>query len=302
MEILDAGRAYNGGRPPQSIRYGGNDIPNFCNDQPAQTILGAEQKAWFLDQLRMSTATWKIWGSTTATLDVRADPQNLPPGITTPWPGGGFAGLGGGDFSTAYTERAEIYDFVREHGIVGFATVAGDRHSFWAGLAAKALPPAAFEPVGVAFVTGSISAPGVLEAVEHRLPRAHPLRALFVGQAPTDATPQATINMLFRHGVCSCLAYAASGDMRKARASSNPDLSPHVSFVDMGGHGYAVVRADGNKLETEFVCIPRPVERSDRADGGPITYRVRYGTRRWQKGEVPVLVGRVLEGDPKFSL
>ena len=33
-------------------------------------------------------------------------------------------------------------------GITGFATIAGDRHSFWAGVAAKALPPAAFEPVG----------------------------------------------------------------------------------------------------------------------------------------------------------
>ena len=48
----------------------------------------------------------------------------------------------------------------------------------------------------------------------------------------------------------------------KARAVSNPDLSPHVSFVDMGGHGYAIVTATSNAFETEFVCIPRPLERS----------------------------------------
>ena len=42
-----------------------------------QTVLGAEQKAWFLDQLKTSTATWKIWGNTAGTLDMRADPQNL---------------------------------------------------------------------------------------------------------------------------------------------------------------------------------------------------------------------------------
>ncbi len=47
-------------------------------------------------------------------------------------------GSAGGDHSSAYVERGEIYDFVRDHGITGFATVAGDRHSFWAGLAAKA--------------------------------------------------------------------------------------------------------------------------------------------------------------------
>jgi alkaline phosphatase D len=66
-------------------------------------------------------------------------------------------------------------------------------------------------------------------------------------------------------------------------AWGNPDLSPHVSFVRHGGHGYAVVRAAGNRLETEFVCIPRPVERSDRNDGGslarPEVLSVRHAER-----------------------
>src|SRR5579862_2151194 len=147
MQILDAGRAYDGGHPPATIRYGTREIPNFRRADPPQTILGAEQKAWFLDRLRRSTATWKVWGNTVATLDMRADPQHLPAGLTVPWPGAGYAGFGGGDASTAYVERAEIYDFVRDQAITGFATIAGDRHSFWAGLAAKALPPSPFAPV-----------------------------------------------------------------------------------------------------------------------------------------------------------
>jgi alkaline phosphatase D len=203
MEILDAGRAYNGGHPPASIRYGSAEIPNFRRDQPPQSILGAEQKAWFLERLRKSKATWKIWGNTIATLEMRADLQNLPAGITKTWPGVGFAGFGEGDFSTAYVERGEIYDFVRSNGITGFATVAGDRHSFWAGLAAKSLPPKQFEPVGVAFVTGSISAPGLVEAFEHGFPKEHPLRPLFLGQGPADASPQPTVNLMLRHGVRS---------------------------------------------------------------------------------------------------
>jgi len=141
----------------------------------------------------------------------RADPQNLPSALTKPWPGAGFAGFdannGTRDHSTAYTERGEIYDFVRDHGIAGFATIAGDRHSFWAGLAAKGLPPKPFEPVGIAFVTGSISAPGVIEAFEHVFPKDHPLRPLFVGQAPADTKTQPLMNMLLRHGVRSCLEY-----------------------------------------------------------------------------------------------
>jgi alkaline phosphatase D len=302
QEILDAGSACNGGNPPASIRFGSEELANFRKDQPPQTILGAEQKAWFLERLRQSKATWKIWGNTTGTLDFRADPQNLPPGITKPWPGAGYAGFGGGDHGSAYVERGEIYDFVRNHGITGFATVAGDRHSFWAGLAANFLPPRPFEPVGIAFVTGSISAPGLVESFEHNFPKDHPLRSLFVGQGPSDKGPQPTMNMLLRHGVKSCLEYAKSGDISKARALSNPNLSPHLSFVDMGGHGYSVVKATSNSFETEFVCIPRPLERSERPDGGPLLYRARYRAALWSKGQSPKLEGQIIEGDPRFSI
>jgi alkaline phosphatase D len=252
--------------------------------------------------LRNSKATWKIWGNTTATLDMRADFQNLPYGMGSPWPGAGYATSPGGDHSTAYIERAEIYDFVKRNRITGFTTVAGDRHSFWAGLAAKTLPPKAFVPVGIAFVTGSISAPGLVEALEHILPKGHLLRALYLGQGPDDKAPQSTVNLLIRHGVRSCLEYARSGDMARARALSNPELSPHLSFVDMGGHGYSVVHATREFIETEFVCIPRPLERSERPDGGDLRYRVRFRSNLWESGQSPRLEMKILEGDPKFSV
>ncbi|HUE44002.1 MAG TPA: alkaline phosphatase D family protein [Candidatus Sulfotelmatobacter sp.] len=304
MEILDAGRAWNGGKAPATIRYGGTEVANYFKDRPAQTILGVEQKTWFLEKLRASKATWKIWGNTTATLDMRADPQNLPAGAGKPWPGAGYAGFGGGDHSSAYVERAEIYDFVRDHGITGFATVAGDRHSFWAGHAAKALPPAKFEPVGIAFVTGSISAPGMVEAFEHRFPKQHPLRPLFLGQASADTRPQPTVNMMLKHGVNSCLEYVKTGDVAAARAVSNPDNAPHVSFVDMGGHGYSVVRVTSDAIETEFVCIPRPLERSATDDGGPLRYRARFRTAMWKPGEAPKMEAKVVEGETnaRFSI
>ncbi len=301
QEILDAGRDYAGGHPPATIRFGAAEVPNFRKEDPPQTILGAEQKAWFLDRLRTSKATWKIWANSLGTLDWRADPQNLPAGLTTPWPGAGYAGFGGGDYSGAYVERAEIYDLVRDAGITGFATVAGDRHSFWAGFAAKALPPAKFEPVGVAFITGSISAPGLVEALEHRFPKDHPLRSLFLADRPDGGKPQAAINLLLRHGVRACLEYKKSGDAEKARRLSNPDLAPHLSFVDIGGHGYATVRVASDSIESEFVCIPRPLERTERPDGGPLRYRVVHRAPLWTRDERPRLEQRTVEGDPGLS-
>jgi alkaline phosphatase D len=302
LEILDAGRNYRDGNPPASIKFGEVEVANFAKDRSPQTILGTTQKAWFLERLRTSKATWKIWGNTTATLEMRVDPQNLPSGTGKPWPGGGYATFGGSDWSTAFTERAEIYDFIQNHAITGFATVSGDRHSFWAGLAAKSLPPQTFPPVGISFVTGSISAPGIVEAQEHNLPKDHPLRSLFLGQGPSDDKPQPTVNLLLHHGVQSSLEYSRSGDMKKVRDLSNPNLSPHVSFVDMGGHGYSVVTVSSDSIETEFVCIPRPIERSERLDGGPLNYRVKFRSPLWAAGTAPRLEMQILEGDPKFSV
>jgi alkaline phosphatase D len=209
--------------------------------------------------------------------------------------------LGGGDVSAAANERGEIFDFVARQNISGFAIVAGDRHSFWAGLAAKALPPNPFHPVGVAFVVGSISAPGMQEALEHRLPKEDPLRPLFLGQGPQDSHTQPTLNLLMHHGVRACLEYAKSGDLAAAKRLSNRDLSPHLSFVDMGGHGYAVVHVSAQELATEFVCIPRPIDRHEEPDGGPLRYRVVHSAKLWRKDESPRLSQKVVEGDPGFS-
>jgi alkaline phosphatase D len=301
IETLDAGRLANDGRPPETLALGERRIANFRREEPPQTILGERQKQWFLDQLRNATRTWKVWGNSLGTLDRRADPQNLPEGMGSRWPGAGYACFGGGgDYGTAYRERAQLYDAIRNAGISNFITVSGDRHSFWAGLASKALPPQRFDPIGVAFITGSVSAPGLAEAYEHRFPKDHPLRPLYV--ADRNGKQEPAVNLLLHHGVRTCLEYARTGDLEAARRLSNPDLAPHLKFVDMAGHGYATLRLSAQSAECEFVCIPRPLERSTTDDGGPLRYRVVHRVDRWRSGERPVLRQQVLEGDPGLSL
>jgi alkaline phosphatase D len=290
---LDGGRDFADGQPPAQLSYGERSIANFRAGEPPQSMLGAKQKAWFLERLRAATATWKIWGSSLGTLDWRVDPQHMPATMGT-WTDG-YAVLASGDWGGTYRERAEIFDAVRDAGITGFAVVSGDRHSFWAGLAAKGLPPAAFEPVGVSFVVGSISSPGMAEAHEHGR-KDYPLRPLFIADRD-DAPMQHTVNLLLRHGVRAAIEYANSGDRAKAHAVRNPELAPHLSFVDMGGHGYATVRVDADAMSTEFVCIPRPIERSAGEDGGPLRYRIRHEVPLWQAGERPRMTQTVVEGD-----
>jgi alkaline phosphatase D len=304
LKILDAGKEYDGGKPPATIAADYGKVPNFRKDEPPVTVLGAPQKAWLKERLTASRATWKIWGVTNGTLEVRGDPQNLPAEVMglmkKPWVWSDYGVSYGGDFSVARTERAEIYDLVRDHKVTGFVTVSGDRHAFWAGYAAKALPPAKFEPVGLSFITGSISAPGPGEALEYSLKK-HPLRPLFCLER-SGQPPEHTVNLTMKHGVKSALEYAASGDIDKARALTNPDLAPHVEFVDMAGHGYTVISAGPDAIDSEFVCIVRPITRATTDDGGPLRYRVSHRAVRWQAGQRPVMTQTVLEGDPKLSI
>ena len=79
-QVLDGGRAFNGGNPPAEVSFNGAHVPNSQRNAPPQTILGAEQKAWFKDQLRNSTATWKIWGNSEGAPDCARRPAESAAG------------------------------------------------------------------------------------------------------------------------------------------------------------------------------------------------------------------------------
>jgi alkaline phosphatase D len=86
------------------------------------------------------------------------------------------------------------------------------------------------------------------------------------------------------------------------RSLSNPDLAPHLEFVDLGGHGYVKVRLSADEMRSEFVCIPRPITRSEKPDLGPLRYRTLHPAALWESGERPQLKTSVLEGDVGLSI
>ena len=55
-------------------------------------------------------------------------------------------------------------------------------------------------------------------------------------------------------------------------------------------------------MRTEFVCIPRPIARSESPDGGPLRYRVMHAATLWKSGERPRLKTTVLEGDVGLAM
>ena len=252
------------GRDRRSARRGS---PIIARTAPPHTILGATQKAWFLDRLRGIARDLEDLGQFTgrARLAQRSAEPARRAGRRALARRRLFEHFASATMAPRISERGEIYDLVRREGITGFAIVSGDRHSFWAGYAAKALPPKPFEPVGLAFITGSISSPGLVEALEHRFPRDHPLRPLFMADRPGSARPHATVNMQLLHGVRSCLEYARSGDLERARALSNPDLAPHLALRRHGRprlcHRAPLRRRDAHRVRLH----PPPARRRSRA-------------------------------------
>ncbi len=297
IAVLDAGRTWDGGRPPEVIRFNGKEIPNWRKDGEPQTMLGRDQKAWLKERLGASGATWKIWGNSQASLEWRTDPQHTPEGKGA-WPAdGGYGVLATTDWSGYRAERGEILDFVRARGITGFGAVAGDRHAFFAGLMSKDLPPRAFEPAGFEFVTGSISSVGQGEVLPRIIKADDPLRPIYLYDPPGGAAPVPAADFACLHGVRAAFALQATHDREAALAVRNPQVSPHLKFLDSGGHGYGLVTCTAQGLSCEFVGIPHPLERARTPDGGPITYRVRHHVPLWRAGEAPRLEQTVLEGE-----
>jgi alkaline phosphatase D len=296
LDVFDAGREFNHGHPPDEIPFNGANVSNPRKQGAPQSMLGAVQKAWFVEKLRASSVPWKLWGNSVGMLDWRIDFQNLPEGVGPKWPDAGYATMIDDDWSAYRHERSEILDFIRSQQITGVVALGGDRHAFEAGVVSPSLPPKAFEPVIAEFITGSISAPGLLEAAEYSLPKNHPLRSIYLYQASADAAVQPAINFSMMNGVRASLALKQTGDTRRALAERNPQLAPHLSFVDVGGHGYSLVRASSDELEVEFVCVVRPLERSDQADGGPLAYRITHRVKRWTPAAAPQLERAKVEG------
>ncbi|MGC4101320.1 alkaline phosphatase D family protein [Ferruginibacter sp.] len=298
FEIMNYGRHYNNDNPPDTIRFNGKDYPNPTKNTHAQTHLGSDQRHWFLQQLGASGARWKIWGHGFGTMQVRSDYQNLPAELGSTWPkDAGYAVID----NRFLRDKDEIFDFIKEQKITGFCVVGGDRHAFHAGLVSKALPPKKYEPLGVEFITGSVSQQTLFEVLEVTMKKDHPKRVLHLIDQP-DGTVIPAMNVTPMHGVLSTLKLKETGDMQQARAVRNAEVAPHLSFLDFGGHGYGLVTATVDQLSTEFVCIPRPLERSEGADGGPLLYRVVHRTQLWKAGEAPKLEQEILEGNPQYCI
>lgn len=216
-----------------------------------RTILGTEQKTWLLNELKTSTARWKLIGQqvTFAEFNVGWGALALP--------GSTFESLESLflDFWDGYpAERTQLLSFIKSNNISNVVILTGDVHASFAydiadkpvNLSFQTLPVVGRAPlyspstnynattgagsVGVEFVTPSITSANFDENVG--LTSAQQLQA----QINTPIAPFPGINL------------------------GNPN--PHMKYADLIKHGYFIldVKADSTQANWYYAPILQPAQ------------------------------------------
>ncbi len=197
--IVTDQRLYRDGPPCGDVDIGERYETPGCPAQfsPKRTMLGAEQKAWFLNKVTQSTATWKLWANEVMLNQYLFGPPLSPAVI--------FFDL---DQWDGYPEeRAEIFAAIQAANVKNFVALSGDAHLFLAGYLKTDYNDPNSLPVGVELMVGAISSGNYLDAgVDHPAPLSSPKAARRLAEAglPADSLEPLILaynpNMVFWNG------------------------------------------------------------------------------------------------------
>lgn len=155
--ILTDERLYRSPHPCGEGLVGSRYLTRGCSKMhdPNQSMLGVEQRNWFIDRLTHSTAVWKVWANEVqfTTLKLLGLYLNLDA-----WDG--YDG-----------ERTWLLNQIQQTGVRNFVVMTGDLHTFQAGIIPSNWNVLLFrgKPLGVELMTGSITGSNLKEMVEHTM-------------------------------------------------------------------------------------------------------------------------------------
>ena len=205
---------------------------------PDRTMLGAEQKAWFLEQLGESTAKWKLIGN-----------QVIFSEFNIGWSGA----LIGQPFERAEStfldiwdgypyERSQIVDFIRDEEIDDVVILTGDFHT---SMAYEVVDP----PVRVDFEDGK---------PQYNLADYDPETG--AGAVAVEFASPSVASANFDETTSPVIALALQNQLNRPLASSlnlgsgNPN--PHMKYVDLINHGYFVLDVREERVQADYFYTP----------------------------------------------
>jgi len=188
----------------------------------SESILGTEQREWFLNTMASSEATWKIWGTEYCLVPRIADLTTigtLPPSFRQRFT------LSAEDWAGSPNRRDAMIDTLS--ALENVVAVTGDIHAFFAGTPGVSTDLSRRIPE---FVTGAISSSSY--------------KTLLLRAAQNDP-------VLLEAGA-PALAYGAEIFLLDEETKPNP----HLAHLDLTSHGYMLFEADSSALHVSFHAIP----------------------------------------------
>ena len=216
------------------------------------TILGSTQKAWFLDAITKSNATWKVWGNEVQMWQMQLRLSELPgvPGIFS------YTVYVTCDQWDGYrSERAEIFDALGRANVQNLLVCTGDIHGFFAAELHKDFDAPTAKPVGVEYVTAGISSASLRVFVDKIVPPGSTLRSV-------------------------AEAWASGADA--ALQSSNP----HLRFANSNAYGFSLVDVDASRAKVTFVHLGDPTDKAYKGVVSKTTFTTKTGTNTILPGDV----------------
>jgi alkaline phosphatase D len=188
------------------------------------SLLGVPQKAWLLDIVKKSTATWKVWGNEVQMWQMALELGKFPgvPDFIT------YTAYVSCDQWDGYrSEREQILGSFVRAGVDNLLVLTGDIHAFFASELHVDFSVPSAKPAGVEYVTAGIASSS--------------LKAIIDSFVPADSALRPIADN-----------WANNAD--QVLKESNP----HLKFANSNVYGFAVVRIDGLKTEVTFNELDDP--------------------------------------------
>lgn len=224
-------------------------------------MLGDKQKQWWKDVMAASQATWRIWGNPVPLLRLQLDGSTVflnDQLLLSPDAWDGYN-----------TERKELMAFLKERDIRNVVSLSGDHHGHYAGLIYDDFDAAEPAPVIIDLATSALSSSSqfseVAGAFDSGVPEAlasvaASVRKLIVYDSTSmggqsKAVPN--LNTLIRYGGRAADEAAATHDLARIEAARDPNVNPHLRYVDSHANGYGIAHVQADKIEATLVTVQR---------------------------------------------
>jgi alkaline phosphatase D len=291
VEITDAGRRYNAGKPPATLPYGDGSVANPARAREPGTILGSEQRDWFLQQLRGSQANWKLWGNALPMMPMRVDLGSIPFSDyedaifhLDPWAGYPH-------------EQALLMSAIEQGNISGLVSLSGDHHLHAAGTLRRSASAPEEPALAVDFAVAGISSTPMFDELYHVARESHPdFMPLVATERGGKIVP--VWNMTMLQGVLASFAYARAGLDTVAGWLGPNRANPGLRYMDSTANGYGLAHFHPEELQVTMVTVDRTPEPFTAAPA--IAHAATFRLPLWQPGEEPLLEGPIFEHGAPF--